>query len=331
MYLRMMRTYGKLGRIHSAVLTGLAPVCTAAATGRVLSLSHYIELFLIGFLFHLYLFVYNEIRDVNIDRVSKNLKTKPLIDGSISLKGAQTVVLLSCFLIVAFTVIFFQNNAVVLLGVCVVAFLLGWIYDAFGKRLPHADYSLGLMIFFVALYGGFSVNTALTPFVFLIALLGFSQMLIQNIIAGLKDVDHDAVAGGLSTPLRLGVWVHADRFFISRGFIAYILLLKAVHITLVLLPFSLHWVSYEPWQFYIAIVLIMATVVFMLRFLAMKTFQREKLMRTIGFHEMFTFMIIPLLLFSFIGPAASIFLVIFPVLWLGVFLLILYRRLMPAI
>lgn len=331
MYLRMMRTVGKLGRIHSAVLTGLAPVCTAAATGKVLLLSHYVELFIIGFLFHLYLFVYNEVRDVGIDQVSKNLKTKPLIDGSISLRGARAMVLISCVLILAFTVIFFQSNTVVLLGVCIVAFLLGWLYDAFGKRVPHADYPLGLMIFFVALYGGFSVTTSLTPFVFLIALLGFSQTLIQNIIAGLKDVDHDAVAGGCSTPLRLGVRIDEDRFIVPGGFLTYILILKAVHITLVILPFLLYWVSYELWQFYIAMVLNVLTVVFMLRFLTMKTFQREKLMRAIGFHEMFTFMIVPVLLFSFIGFAASVFLIIFPVLWLGVFLFALYGRLMPAI
>jgi 4-hydroxybenzoate polyprenyltransferase len=201
MYLSKTRTYLKLGRIHSAVLTGLAPVCVAAATGITLSLYHYLELFLIGFLFHTYLFVLNEVQDVEIDKISKDLKSKPLITGSISLRGARTVVISSCVLVLILTPVFFLDKAMILIGISLAAFLLGWVYDYAGKKLPHADYSLGLMFFFVALYGGFSVTTDFNPFVSTIALLAFTQTLIQNIVAGLKDADHDFIAGGLSRAL----------------------------------------------------------------------------------------------------------------------------------
>jgi 4-hydroxybenzoate polyprenyltransferase len=331
MVFHIIQTYLKLGRVHSAVLTGLAPVCTAAATGITLSLYHYLALFLIGFLFHLYLFTLNELKDVEIDKKSKDLKSKPLIDGSIPPKGACTVVIASCALILLLTVVFFFDTAGLLIGISLLAFLLGWIYDSFGKKLPHADYPLALMIFLVAAYGGLSATTHITPFVITIALLAFTQTLIQNIVAGLKDVDHDFLTGGLSTALRLAVRVDKERLIIPRPFIAYVSVLKTLHIALVMTPFLTGWIQYKQWQFYIVIVLIAISVVFMIRFLAMKTFQRQTLMRSIGFHEMFTFMIIPLLLAGFIGYAAAFFLVVFPALWLGVFLLALYGRLMPAI
>jgi len=331
MYLRTIRTYLKLGRIHSAVLTGLAPVCTAAATGIPLPLSHYLELFLIGFLFHLYLFVLNEIQDVEIDKASKDLRSKPLINGSISLRGARAVVISSCILVLVLTVVFFFDKAIILLGICLVAFPLGWIYDTVGKKLPHADYPLALMLFFVAVYGGFSVTTAFNPFVYIIALLAFTQLLIQNIVAGMKDVDHDSIAGGLSTSLRLGVRANGERFIVPQRFIAYVLLLKILHVSLTFLPFATGWIRYEPWQLYLVILLIAITVVLMIRLLTMTIFHREHIMRTIGFHEMITFMVIPILLIGLIGNTAAAFLVVFPVLWLGVFLIALYGRLMPTI
>ena len=331
MVIQKIQTYLRLARVHSAVLTGLAPVLTAAATGLPLPLYHYLALFLIGFLFHLYLFTLNELQDVEIDKKSKDLQSKPLITGSIPLKGARTIVITSCILILLLTVVFFFDTAAILIGISLLAFLLGWIYDSFGKKLPHADYPLALMIFLVAVYGGLSATTHLSPFILTIALLGFTQTLIQNIVAGLKDVDHDFLAGGRSTALRLAVRVDKERLIIPRPFITYVSVLKTLHITLVMTPFITGWIPYEQWQFYIVIVLIAISVVFMIRSLAMKTFQREKLMRFIGFHEMFTFMTIPVLLLGLIGYAAAFFLVVFPVLWLGVFLLALYGRLMPAI
>ena len=89
----IIRIYLRLGRIHSAVLTGLAPAVAAAATGTSLSIYHYLELFLIGLLFHFYLFVYNELRDIAVDKTSEKLKGKPLVNGAIAIKSAKTITL----------------------------------------------------------------------------------------------------------------------------------------------------------------------------------------------------------------------------------------------
>lgn len=326
-----IRAYFKLGRIHSAVLTGLAPVCAAAAIGKSLSLLHYFELFFIGFLFHIYLFVFNEVHDVEIDKTSKSLAEKPLVDGSVSLKNAKLVVVTSVVLIFVLTFVFFFEQAFILMPIGGAALIFGGLYDHLGKRVPHADYFIALMIFFVAIYGGFSVLTDLSLFVYVIALLALVQMLINNIIAGLKDVDHDYVIGGLSTSLRMGVRLEGEHFLVSTGFIGYVVFLKIVHSSLVIFPFLTHLIPFESWQFYIVLILIVITVIFMVRFLTIKIFHREKITRAIGFHEMFAFMVIPFLLLGNIGYEAAVILVLLPVIWLGVFLFVMYGKLMPAI
>jgi hypothetical protein len=88
---------------------------------------------------------------------------------------------------------------------------------------------------------------------------------------------------------------------------------------------------FGSWQFFIVLVLIVIAVFFMIRLLTMKIFNREKIMRTIGFHEIFAFMVIPFLLLDYIGYEATLVLIFLPVIWLGVFLVIMYGRLMPAI
>jgi len=326
-----IRAYFRLGRIHSAVLTGLAPVCTAAAIGRSLSLHHYLELFLLGFLFHIYLFTLNEVRDIDIDKASENFTMKPLINGSISLKNAKGIVFSSVALIFILTFVFFFEQALILIPISLVALALGGGYDYLGKRFPHADYFIALMLLFVALYGGFSVSTNLSFFVYVIALLALVQMLINNIIAGLKDVDHDYVTGGLSTPMRMGVRVEGERFLVSTGFIVYIALLKMAHISLTVLPFIARLMPFESWQFYIVLALIVIAVFFIVRVLTMKVFNREKIIRAIGFHEIFAFMVIPFLLLGYIGYEGAVVLIFLPVIWLGVFLVIMYGRLMPTI
>lgn len=331
MLLKKIRTYFKLARLHSAVLSGLAPVCTAAAVGVSLPLNHYLELFLIGFLFHIYLFVLNEVRDVEIDRTSNNLIRKPLVDGTISLRNAKLIVFSSAILIFILTFFFFLEQAPILIAICTIALVLGGLYDYLGKRFPHADYFISLMIFFVAIYGGFSVSNELSVFVFVIAFLALFQTLINNITAGLKDVDHDYFKGGLSTPLRLGVKVDKDRFIVSNVFIAYISVLKIIHISLTITPFLFSLMPFESWQFFLVIILIVIAVFFLAKFLTIEKFNREKIMRAIGFHEMFSFMVIPFLLLGYIGYEAAILLIFLPIIWLGVFLKLIYGRLMPEI
>ena len=288
-------------------------------------------MFLIGFLFHLFFFVLNEIKDVTIDKTSQALSKKPLVEGSIKLNNAKLVVISSVAIILLSTPIFFFRQSHVLIPISIVAFILGGIYDTYGKRIPHADYFIAAMMFFIALYGGYSISYDIGVFPYIIATLAFIQMLINNIIAGLKDVDHDFIAGGKSTPIRLNVKVDGKQFIVSKKFISYVSILKIIHTFFIFIPFYIGLIPIINWILTTIMIMVFLSVFFMMRFLTIKTFDREKIMRYIGFHEMFAFMAIPFLLFPFIGLITTLFLAAFPVLWLGVFLIIIYGKLMPEI
>jgi len=321
----------KLGRIHSSVLTGLTPCVAAAATGVTLSIYHYLELFIIGIIFHFFLFVYNELRDLAIDKASDKLKGKPLVDGSIKVGSAKTVVVLSIVLTLILTIVFFRERAIILLPVILLMLLFGGLYDILGKRFPHADFFIAASVFLLAVYGVFSVTSDLSILVYVICALAFIQMLAQNIVAGLKDVDHDHVAGGISTPLRMGVKIKGKDILIPKNFLAYITILKIIHIALIFAPFTYKMMPFETWQIIIVFMLVLLTIFFMSQVIIIKKFKREKIMRAIGFHEMFAFMLVPFIIFSYIGVVGLLILVFLPVVWLGVFLILLYGKLMPVI
>ena len=84
-----VRTYLRLGRIHSSVLTGVTPCVVAAATGATLSIYHYTGLFIIGLVLHISGFIYNEICDLTFDKISDKLKGKSLVNGSVPIRNAK--------------------------------------------------------------------------------------------------------------------------------------------------------------------------------------------------------------------------------------------------
>ena len=328
---KKLRLYLRLGRVHSSVLTALAPVIAAIATNISLSIYHYIELFLIGFIFHIFLFVYNELCDVKIDKTSKKLKGKPLVDGSINLRSAKSIVISSIVIILLLNIVFFKEKSIILIPIILLAFLFGGLYDFFGKHFFHADYFIALSYFSLTIYGGFSVSQNPNILVYIIGSIALMQMLFQNIVAGLKDVDHDYLAGGISTAIRFGVKIKKERLLFTKKFLIYLVILKIIYLYLLISPFVYNMVPYESWQLFFSVFLIVLTIFFMSRFLLIKQFVRERIMRAIGFHEMFTFMVLPFILFGYIGIFGLLILVFLPVVWLGVFLILLYGRLMPVI
>ncbi len=70
-----IREYAKLARVHSSVLSGLAPVLGAISVG-VMELESLVILFFVGICTHIFGFVFNEYMDVDIDKRAKILKDK---------------------------------------------------------------------------------------------------------------------------------------------------------------------------------------------------------------------------------------------------------------
>ena len=320
--------YLRLMRIHTAGLTACAPLAGGLVMGET-DVFRLLLLIGVGVLCHIYGFVLNEYFDREIDRQSLYLQGKPLVSGVIPVQHALFLSVGAMLVAVLLTVLFVFSWFTV--GCLFLAFLFGFLYDRFAKKLPYSDFVVGIGFFFLCLYGAFSVSSDISGLAYVVALLAMMQMTINNIIAGMKDVDHDFVVSGLSTPLRLGVKLHEKGMAVSKRFIAFLGGLKATHISLTVVPFFVFFALFQVWQLVLIVVLIGIGVVFIVKLLTCEVFDRERIIRIIGFHEMFAFLVIPVLLYGLVGVGAAVFLVLFPFVWLAVFMRVLYGCLTPMI
>ncbi|WP_455392222.1 UbiA family prenyltransferase [[Eubacterium] cellulosolvens] len=329
----ILRNYGKLARVHSAALTGLAPVLGALAIG-VLELYTFFIIFVIGLCTHIFGFAFNEYMDLEIDRRSKILQAKPLVSGVIS----QTVA------------IFFAFSGVILgyflLGILITTHLtspllmiifytLSWVsigvYDLTSKSVRCSDLALALWTGSLCLFGGFAVASNPPALLYIIAALAFFQLMVQNILAGLKDLPQDSRGKGTTTPLRMGVKYKSKKLVVPVRFQLYIYGLKLVHLCLVLTPFILFWLIENVVQLSIILCLIIIDFLLVFYIFNSQRFKRENLLRAIGLHELLSYSIVPVMLVGIIDVPSAVFLIVLPFIWLALFLKILYGRLLPGI
>jgi 4-hydroxybenzoate polyprenyltransferase len=328
-----LREYFKLARVHSAVLTGLAPVLGALAVG-MFDLYVLIIIFAIGFCTHIFGFVFNEYMDVDIDRGSDLLKDKPLVKGSIS-TGSAIIFAISGIIIGYFLIGYLAwfHHPVGIFGW--LFFSIAWIsigvYDITSKSACCADFALAAWTGTLCLFGGFAVSNEPPLLLYIIAGLAFFQLVIQNILAGLKDLIQDQKAYGTTTPLRMGVRLKKKSLIIPSGFQVNIYGFKFVHLILVFIPFMFHWLSANIVQLFIIILLLNANFIIVIWIFNSNKFNRNNLMRAIGLHEILSYSIVPVMYFGIIDVMSVIFLIIFPIIWLIIFLKIIYGRLLPGI
>ena len=189
----------------------------------------------------------------------------------------------------------------------------------------------------------------LAPLVLVVACYAYIQGVVQNIIAGLKDADHDASAGAKTTALRLGSRVVVSQQDHrrndspdakgSRGMVlvtgtplfVLLLVLKAAQVGLALMPWYMGWLHYGFWTFLLLLLLVVLQTLQLARVTGIQPFIRDDVKRRIGLHEMATYITAPVKLIPLLGPWMAAFLALFPVLWLGVFLLLQYGELMADV
>ncbi len=334
----IVKEYTRLGRIHSSVLSGLAPAIGAMVMGLD-ELGLILILFIIGIMTHIFGFTANEVIDLEIDKRSPDLKDKPLVKGTIARSGALTYLASSVILAYILTFIFFYLNpddrSQLELVIPLIFLTISWIaigaYDLVSKSFIGSDVFLALWPFFLVLFGGSIVTLDLSPILFIVAGLALMQLFIQNIMAGLKDIDHDRKGGGISTPLRFGVKIKSIRMKVPSKFQGYIIGLKFVYISLVFLPFIMEWIRVEPFQLILIIPPVVLTSYLTYLICRSQRFDRKKIIRYIGAHEILAYIIIPLLLINVIGIWFVLVLLILPIIWLRLFLQLMYGGDMPEI
>ena len=267
-------------------------------------------LFVVGALFHVFGFVLNEWADLEVDRASGDLQDKPLVSGAVphdEAKRTAIVAALATFPVLAL-VTFDPWTHVALL--CAV--LAAVAYDLRGKRVPldvllAGSITLLLLTGAMAL-GGFDPSYA--PHVTLLACVGglqFLQNLYQNAVeGGLKDADHDALAGARTYAAVLGVAVDGEGKLVGgRVFNGSSLLMKAAQITLLLYTavevtdLSNHASQGVLWGILLMSMAVMVVTTGLM--LPPVRFERSRLKRIFSVHELATF--------------AGIIVVVTPLLW----------------
>jgi 4-hydroxybenzoate polyprenyltransferase len=278
-------------------------------------------LFLVGFFGHTFGFVFNDIIDYNIDKSSKEIRDRPLISGTITLRNAWLFAVLSMGIAFIISIYLALENQyyfpIVILAISAFFILL---YDLISKKLPFMDIFVSLGIFFLILYGAFYGYNQGNPIEdvggiswvgWLVCLLGSIQVFFMQIVAGgMKDIENDYFKGARTAAIALGVRIMNGTLKVSTAFKSVAYGIQFFDLILVFLPFfvlppftSLTILSYFQWVMLVFIGILM--VILSSKLLSIKKFDRVQARKLIGSHYMINFALVPVLLMG-LNPWAGI-------------------------
>jgi len=313
-----IREYLKLARSFNSFLTGISPVMGAIAMG-MFDLWHLTLLFLIGFFGHTYGFVINDIFDYEIDKHNEELKDRPLISGTISMKKAWFFAIFAVtmsFIIaiyLAYTTQRYFSLVILVLSAATITF-----YDKISKKLPLMDIFDSLAVFLLILYGVTTVTNNLsdiTSLAWLVCLLGGIQVFFMQVVpGGLKDIKNDYEKGAKTVAVKMGVRVTEGGVLqVPIGYKTFAYLIQIIDIALVFLPFII--IFKEVTHFYYLIWILLGVIGFLMlfvshKFLNMKYFERNKMRKLLGSHFSINFALVPVMLMA-LNPW-TILIVFFP-------------------
>jgi len=286
-------------------LTGVAPVLGALSmftTGR-LSLLQLFILFIIGCFSHTYGFVLNDIFDIRVDQLSKDLTTRPLVNGSITQRNA-TLFALACSIISFILTIFFFSDVkqyIILVFILIVAYAFATVYDGLSKRYPGMDLFVAGAVFFLILFGASTVGTP-TILAWIVALIGGLQVLFMNMINGaIKDIDHDKEGSARTVAIWLGAKIHAGVIALPLSFRTTGYLIEIGRMLLIFIPFTLFVKPSLPlslWQIALLVIFEVLIFVSIYKLYSIKTFDRTRIRKGIGIVVIFMYATTPIMLSS---------------------------------
>jgi 4-hydroxybenzoate polyprenyltransferase len=308
-------------------LTAVAPVLGALSMWNVGSLSLWklFILFIIGSLAHIYGFVINDVIDIRLDKLSKDLYARPLVRGSITRKRAAFFAI-SC-LIGSFLLsfVFFSDliRYLVLVFILLIAYFLATIYDIASKKYPGMDLVVASAIFFLILFGAWTIGTP-TKLAYVVALIGGIQVLFMNMINGaIKDIDHDKEGSANTVAIRLGAKVYAGIIALPLSFKTTGYLIEITRISLIFLSFVFLGLSPSLWQIALLVLFAIVTFFSIYKLYSIKTFDRTRIRKLIGIIVIFMYATTPIMLSSL--NSYIILVALIPPLWFFASNLVLHK------
>jgi 4-hydroxybenzoate polyprenyltransferase len=329
--MKKITAYARLLRIPGLGALGIPPVIGALTVG-VTDPWSLILLFLIGAVAAMYGFILNDYADVELDRLIKELRGKPLVDGAIERKTAVFI----CFFCVLFAFLFLfvlwrgqtlDNYKFTALLCIFLAGILGSIYNLYGKKLPGSDFFVAISMSFLFLLGALSFG-APTIITWIIFILTFNQTLHMNAVeGGIKDADHDFMMGVNNIALGSGVKVEGEKLHIPVGFKAFGMGLRLFSAILLFTPFFIFGYAYDLWHIIVLAVATSGVLFFSVKLLSLKTFNRDAIRKYIGIQSFLRYSLVPIMLIPLIGIIPSLILILFPIAWYIIFTPLLGEKL----
>ena len=328
-YLILIRPYGML-------FIGFTPVFSAIANGEFRFINLLI-LLIIGIFAHIFTFVQNDFYDVQVDRKSKYVSNRPIVQGTITQKIAFIIFVFSFIISLILTVlfIFFFYSIIVLLF----AFLFITLYNKYSKRFFGMEYVLGLGVFSYGLFGAFSVSENISYLALIISAMGFLQWLFSvGISANLKDVEFDSKLGIRTTPIAFGAHISEKKLIIPVSFVLYAFVIKFVHIVIAMFAFIMGYTSIFVYNLpipticflFISIILIYLTW----KILTTPMAKRDKMLIFAGLQEGLSLLLIPIILMSSLidnfGAVYTFLIILLLIFWPLFWFRLLYgKRMIP--
>jgi len=322
--------YAKLIRLPGLGGFSMAPIFGAISLidiGVYVDLKILILLLLLGIFKSIYGIVLNDYADIEVDRLSKESEKRPLVKGTISKKNALLISILSMIGILATAFIFFyRNQTPFYLGVlCIIlAIIMGTIYDLYGKRIIGSDFLVGGAEGLFVLVGAFLVspNVTLSVFTWTTTILIFNQYLFMNaVMGGLKDADHDYLMNTKNIALSSGVKVYKNNeIFIPMSFKVFALSIRFLSCFIVFIPFVFLGAKYELWQILLLMLLVIIVLYLSIKLVNIKTFEwKGKMVKFLGLQGVLWYSFVPIMLIPVVGLANAFILILFPLVWYGIF------------
>jgi 4-hydroxybenzoate polyprenyltransferase len=307
-------------------LGGLAiPPVIAALTVGTYELWALGLLFLLGSYSSIFGFVLNDFVDVEVDKKSKELHDRPLVSGSISQRAALWICF-TCIMLTFLTyfILFYGEEITYLRFISVILILLAWIlgsiYDVYGKKIFASDVLVALSIAFIFLIGAYALNNEPTLFTWIIFILTFNNLFHMNAVeGGIKDADHDVLMNVNNIALRSGVKVEGKKLTIPLRFKALGMAVRLSSIILLFSPFIFFNQPYYLWQIVILAVASAGVLFFSIKLLSLKEFDRNKIRKYISIQSFLRYSLVPIMLFSVIDLIPAVILIFIPIVWYIVF------------
>lgn len=208
-----MRSIIKLTRIEHGILAGLIVVATYTLCGGRNSIDA-LFLFLSTLLAEVFLFVTNDIHNIEEDRI--NRPDAPLVRGDVSLVIAWAISVVSVLLSIIINIIgilFFKLNPLSAL-ILVIALIMGYSYNYYVKKiifLNNVFVSVTSSLTF--LYGLYSVKASFYVLPYALFIISTLATMGREIIKGALDIKGDLMAGvrtvantyGMNTAVRMAL------------------------------------------------------------------------------------------------------------------------------